>query len=188
MNASNKEVAFVGTGIPPGCMGKVCGSVVWALPMQRDSKGQPTHSGSRLYPGSDIQLQSVSKTASKAESIEEEDNKKPAGEQRPCESESVKKGRRVCVEVKAWGGQGCEWKCVSVWPSWCAEWAHSYTHIPLYYMQVDGNASMDAHILDSCRLSGEIPAAGRRVGGDAFLPETEGSGKPPKPASHGFIC
>lgn len=95
MNASNKEVAFVGTGIPPGCMGKVCGSVVWALPMQRDSKGQPTHSGSRLYPGSDIQLQSVSKTASKAETIEEEDNKKTAGEQRLCESESVKKGRRV---------------------------------------------------------------------------------------------
>ena len=44
MNASNKEVTFVGTGIPPGCMSKVCGSVAWAFPMQRDSKGQPTHS------------------------------------------------------------------------------------------------------------------------------------------------
>lgn len=44
MIASNKEVTFVGTGIPPGCVSKVCGSVVWAFLMQRDSKGQPTHS------------------------------------------------------------------------------------------------------------------------------------------------
>lgn len=39
---------------------------------------------------------------------------------------------------------------------------------------------MDVHILDSCRLNGEIPAAGRCVGGDALFPESEGSGKPPK--------
>lgn len=79
----------------PGCVGKVCGSVVWAFPIQRGSKGQPTHSGSHLYPSHDIQLESVSKTASKAETIEEEDNKKTAGEQRLCEHESVKKGRKV---------------------------------------------------------------------------------------------
>lgn len=86
MNTFNKEVPFVESGIPPGCVGKVCGSVVWAFPIQMDSKGQPTHSGSRLYPSHDIQLASVSKTASKAESIEEEDNKKIRGEQRLCES------------------------------------------------------------------------------------------------------
>ncbi|KAG8008898.1 hypothetical protein GBF38_011442 [Nibea albiflora] len=57
---------------------------------ERDSKGQPTQSGSRLYPSHDIQLESVSKTASKAETIEEEDNKKTGGEQRLCESESVR--------------------------------------------------------------------------------------------------
>lgn len=78
------------------CVWKVCGSVVWAFPIQQDSKGQPTHSGSRLYASHDIQLESVSKTASKAETIEEEDNKRTGGEQRLCESESVKKGREAC--------------------------------------------------------------------------------------------
>lgn len=87
----NKEMLpFVESGIPPGCVGKVCGSVVWAFPIQRDSKGQPTQSGSRLYPSHDIQLETVSKTASKAETIEEEDNKKTGREQRLCESESVR--------------------------------------------------------------------------------------------------
>ncbi|CAB1418356.1 unnamed protein product [Pleuronectes platessa] len=64
---------------------------------ERDSKGQPTHSGSRLYPSHDTQLQSVSKTASEAESIEEEDNKRTAGEQKLRESESMKKGRNVFI-------------------------------------------------------------------------------------------
>ena len=82
------------------CVWMVCvegvWDVVWALPIQRESKGQPTHSGSRLSPSHDIQLESVSKTASKAESIEEEDNKESSGGQRQCEGESVKKGRKVC--------------------------------------------------------------------------------------------
>lgn len=105
MNRFNKEMPFVECGIPPGCVGKVCGSVVWAFPIQRASKGQPTHSGSRLYPSHDFQLESVSKTASKAETIEEEDNKKTGGEQRPRESESVKKGRKVCDgESARWTG------------------------------------------------------------------------------------
>lgn len=96
MSTFNKEVLFVEIGIPPGCVGKVCGCVVWAFPIQQNSKGQPTHSGSRLYASHDIQLESVSKTASKAETIEEEDNKRTGGEQRLCESESVKKGRKLC--------------------------------------------------------------------------------------------
>ena len=32
MNTFSKEVAFVQAGIPPGCVWKVCGSLVWALP------------------------------------------------------------------------------------------------------------------------------------------------------------
>lgn len=129
MNASIKEVAFVGTGIPPGWVGKVCGSVVWALPIQKESKGQPTHSGSHLCPSHDIQLESVSKTASKAETIEEEDNKESEGGQRLRQREREER-KKKCVIEKVWGGHRCR-KCVSVWPSWCAEKAHSYTHIPL---------------------------------------------------------
>ena len=96
MSVFHWGLALVERRIPPGCVGKVCGSVVWAFPIQRGTKGQPTHSGSHLYPSHDIQLESVSKIASKAETIEEEDNKKTAGEQRLCEHESVKKGRKVC--------------------------------------------------------------------------------------------
>lgn len=132
MHTFKKEMPFVECGIPPGCVGKVCGSVVWAFPIQRGSKGQPTHSGSRLYPNHDIQLESVSKTASKAETIEEEDNKKTRGEQRLCESESVKKGRRVCDrESVRWPGM--QKVCVGVTILVCRIGPLLHTHSSVLY-------------------------------------------------------
>lgn len=71
------------------CVGVLCGFSPY-----RGTKGQPTYWGSCLYPSHDMQLESVSKTASKAETIEQEDNKEAGGGQRLWES--VETGRRVC--------------------------------------------------------------------------------------------
>lgn len=67
-------------------MGVLCG-----LSPYRGTLKASLHS--RLYPSHDIQLESVSKTASKAETIEEGDNKKTGREQRLCESESVRESK-----------------------------------------------------------------------------------------------
>lgn len=83
---------------------KVCGSVVWAFPMQRHSKGQPTHSGTRLYPSHDTQLQSVSKNS--------QAGRKHRGRGQQGDGRRTKtvwewrKGRDVCVIERVWGGWG----------------------------------------------------------------------------------
>lgn len=151
MNASNKEVAFVGTGIPPGWVDKVCGSVVWALPIQRESKGQPTHSGSRLCPSHDIQLESVSKTASKAETIEEEDNKESAEGQWLCESEREER-KKKCVIENVWGRHRCRNVCRCDHPG-----VQKRPTPTLTFLCVEGNGKdiVDMQILNRHRVSRE---------------------------------
>lgn len=68
------------------------------------------------------------KTASKAETIDEEDKRDKGCVWR----EEVK-----CVMEKLQGG------CVSFWMSWWTEWAHSYTYIPEKYRKVSRRHSMD---------------------------------------------
>lgn len=81
---------------PPSSL---CGSAVWALPIQGPGPG------ARLSPSQRFQLESVSKTAGGAESIDGEDKRAPAGGQRPpgergtCEEDEDAERERESVTV-----------------------------------------------------------------------------------------
>lgn len=85
----------------------------------------------------------------------------------------MKKGSELC------GGESARWtatwgECASVGLEQGAEWAHSYSHIPLYSVQVSRNDSRGTRLRDSCPVSSSTVPAARVcvcvcVGGRALL-------------------